>query len=279
MTSTTICAEYSTHTDQPPVGPCVLRPGHLGHIHQDMRGIQWATKPDAEQGTHAETAFTRLSATTPPQPVRLLIGDQPPLVGTWHGGGMGTPKRLGGDLVVEPTITFPGGCCAGGEHHYSEGNGQPESRTCDHCGAGGCCAPSVPVEYCGDLSPSVFGEAPAECVLRPGHSARHSDNCGRRWWHTPDEGVTDSDSVGELRARLTAALRAIGQSEREIADLRAELRARDKVIAQQRAVAQRALCDVAAVARVRDLATRWYGQGAPATSYARELLAVLGNAA
>ncbi|MEU9849334.1 hypothetical protein [Streptomyces sp. NPDC047985] len=43
MTST-ICAEYSTHTDRPPIGPCVLRPGHRGHIHQDMRGIQWANQ-------------------------------------------------------------------------------------------------------------------------------------------------------------------------------------------------------------------------------------------
>ncbi|MFB7845488.1 hypothetical protein ACFC34_00430 [Streptomyces sp. NPDC056053] len=216
----TICAEYSTRTtDQPPVGPCVLRPGHRGHIHQDVRGIQWATRP----------------ATCPTSPT--------------------------------------------GKHWYSEGDGRPESRICDHCGAGGCCAPSVPVEYCGDLSPSVFGEAPAECVLRPGHSARHSDNRGRRWWHTPDEDVTDSDPVGELRARLAAALRVMLRSEQEIADLRAELRARDKVIAQQRATAQRALCDVAAVARVRGLADRWYGQGAPATSYARELLATLDNAA
>lgn len=48
MTSTTICAEYSTQTaEQQPVGPCVLRPGHRGHIHQDMRGIQWATRPDS----------------------------------------------------------------------------------------------------------------------------------------------------------------------------------------------------------------------------------------
>ncbi|MFF4661977.1 hypothetical protein [Streptomyces sp. NPDC001282] len=82
-----------------------------------------------------------------------------------------------------------------------------------------------------------------------------------------------------LQARLAAALRAMHRSEQEIADLRAELRARDKVIAQQRAVAQRALCDVAAVARVRGLANHWYGQGAPATSYARELLTTLDNAA
>lgn len=253
-----ICAEYSTHAiDQPPVGPCVLRTGHRGHIHQDVRGMQWATRPDS----------------SPSHPATCPAG---------------------------PT----------GEHHYNEGNGRPESRTCDHCGAGGCCTPGAPVEYCGDLSPSVFGEAPAECVLRPGHSARHSDNRGGRWWHTPDEDVTDSDSVGELRARLTAALRAIGRAEQENAelrrdnaqlldeqaaciaaeqqrdrlaatlrDVRAELRSRDEAMDKQRSNCQRALRDVCAVQRVRDLAGRWYGQGAPATSYARELLATLDEVA
>ncbi|MFJ1695714.1 hypothetical protein ACIOHC_11270 [Streptomyces sp. NPDC088252] len=258
MHDPSICAEYSTHiTEKQPVGPCVLRPGHLGRIHQDMRGVQWATRPDS------------------------------------------TPSR---------SATCPNGPT--GEHQYNEGKGSAESRTCDHCGAGGCCVPGAPVEYCGVLSSSIFGEAPAECVLRPGHSARHSDNRGGRWWHTPDEAVTGSDSVDELRARLHAAIRAISRGEQEIVELRrdntqllgeqaaciaaeqqrdrvaatlrkvrAELHTRDEALAKQRSACQRALRNVCAVQRMRDLANRWYGQGAPATSYARELLATLDNAA
>ncbi|MEU9760259.1 hypothetical protein AB0D98_10925 [Streptomyces sp. NPDC047987] len=176
MTSTTICAEYSTHTDRPPVGPCILRPGHLGHIHQDMRGIQWASRPDTS------------------------------------------------------------GCCicGGGPIVYHNYLGKPICAHCSNC----------------------------ECGERP---------CA--------VGGKDQPAGEGLQVQLSAALRVMLRSEEEIADLRAEIRARDKVIAQQRAVAQRALRDVAAVARVRDLADRWYGQGAPASSYARELLSMLDNAA
>ncbi|MFF2964274.1 coiled-coil domain-containing protein [Streptomyces sp. NPDC057963] len=181
--TTTICAEYSTHITDHPIGPCVLRPHHRGDIHQDMRGIQWASRPGRTPGH---------PATCPNSPT--------------------------------------------GWHHYNEGNGRPESRTYDHCGAGGCCAD---------------GQAP----------------------------TVVSGSVDELRARLTAALRAIGRAEVEIATLRADLRARDEVIAQQRAASRRALKDVCAVQRVRDLAGSWYRQGAPATSYARELLVTLNNVA
>ncbi|MFB6813081.1 hypothetical protein ACFCV8_00840 [Streptomyces sp. NPDC056347] len=167
---TAICAEYSTHaTDRPPVGPCVLRPGHRGDIHQDMRGIQWATRPDSS------------------------------------------------------------GCCVCGD---------------------------TPIDYHNYLEqsfcwPCADGQAPTA--------------------------ISGTDH--ELRARLIAAIRAIGRGEQEIVELRAELRSRDEVIGQQRAAARNALRDVAAVARVRALADRWYGQGAPATSYARELLATLDNAA
>jgi hypothetical protein len=161
----TICAEYSTHTDHRPVGPCVLR----GHIHQDMRGIQWVARPDSNE------------------------------------------------CVV----------CGGVPVVYRNYLGQP---------------------FCG---PCADGQAPTM--------------------------VSGSDD--ELRARLTAAIRAIGRGEQEIATLRGEIRSRDEVIAQQRVAARRALRDVCAVQRVRDLGGRWYGQGAPATSYARELLATLDNAA
>ncbi|WP_326768616.1 hypothetical protein OG978_32495 [Streptomyces sp. NBC_01591] len=160
MTSTTICAEYSTHTDHPPVGPCVLRPGHRGHIHQDVRGMQWSGRPGA--------------------------------------------------CPNSPT----------GEHRYDEGDGRPESRTCDHCGAGGCCVPGAPAEYCGALSSPIFDTAPAECVLRPGHSGSHADNHGGRWRYITDESAAGSDSDDELRARLHAAIRAIGCGEQEIAELR-----------------------------------------------------------
>lgn len=88
-----------------------------------------------------------------------------------------------------------------GEHHYGEGNGRPESRTCDHCGAGGCCdCGGGPVAYrnyrgqpfCG---PCADGQAPA----------------------------TGSDSENQLHARLTAAIRAIGRGEQEIVELRQRL--------------------------------------------------------
>lgn len=204
MTSTSICAEYSTHTtDHPPVGPCVLRPGHRGHIHQDMRGIQWATRP----------------ATCPTSPT--------------------------------------------GWHHYSEGDGRPESRTCDHCGAGACCA-------CGG-GPVVYHNYLEQLCA-------HCADCGCGERPCAVDGQDRLEDEG-IQGRLAAALRVMLRSEEEIADLRAVLRARDEVIAQQRAVAQRALCDVAAVARVRGLANYWYGQGTPATSYARELLSTLDNAA
>ncbi|MFJ2374992.1 cell division protein ZapB [Streptomyces sp. NPDC087769] len=200
-TTTAICAEYSTHTtEQQPVGPCVLRPGHRGHIHQDMRGMQWATRPDSDA------------------------------------------------------------CCV--------------------CAA----SPVGYRNYCGQpfCEPCADGQDPA----------------------------AGSDSVDELRARLHAAIRAIGRAEQENAELRrdnaqllgeqaaciaaeqqrdrlaaslrevrAELHARDEALAKQRSNCQRALRDVCAVQRVRDLANRWYGQGAPATSYARELLATLDEVA
>ncbi|MEV6102650.1 hypothetical protein [Nocardia sp. NPDC051981] len=156
---TSICAEYSTHTDRPPVGPCVLRPGHRGHIHQDMRGMQWAS--------------------------RLDPAEDPATGGVVH-------FRLDED----------------------ESSG---------------------------------------CIL-------------------PRRQPTDT----ELRARLTAAIRAIRGADNEIADLRAELQAQAEA---QRSACQRALRDVCAVQRARDLASRWYGQGAPASSYARELLSMLDNAA
>jgi hypothetical protein len=170
----TICAEYSTQTaEQQPVGPCVLRPGHRGHIHQDVRGIQWATRPDTG------AAFP---------PYRCSCG-------------------LTGELLAVD---------AAGAHAHAR---------------------------------------PAE--ERPGT-------------------VTET---AELQARLHAAVRTIGRAEDEIAGLRSELRSRDEAMAKQRNNCQRALRDVCAVQRVRDLADRWYGQGAPATSYARELLSTLDNAA
>ncbi|MEU3220008.1 hypothetical protein [Streptomyces sp. NPDC006971] len=171
--STAICAEYSTHTDHPPVGPCVLRPRHRGHIHQDMRGIQWASRPDSS------------------------------------------------------------GCCVcgGGPIVYHNYLGNP---VCAHCSD---CA-------CGERPCAVDGQ--------------------------------DQPADADLRARLLAAVRAIRGADEEIAGLRAELQAQAEA---QRSACQRALRDVAAVQRVRDLANRWYGQGAPATSYARELLSTLDNAA
>ncbi|MFJ8855136.1 hypothetical protein [Streptomyces sp. NPDC102437] len=209
----TICAEYSTHTteQQPVLGPCVLRPGHRGGIHQDVRGIQWANRP-------ARTPAHRALCPTSPT----------------------------------------------GWHHYNEGNGRPESRTCDHCGAGACRAcGGGPVAYHNYLGNPVCAHC-ADCA------------CGER-----PCAVDGQDQLGDegLQGQLSAALRVMHRSEQEIAALRAELRARDEVIAQQRAAARHALRDVAAVARVRALAGRWYGQGAPATSYARELLATLDNAA
>ncbi|MFE2930646.1 hypothetical protein [Streptomyces sp. NPDC059278] len=202
---TTICAEYSTRTaEQQPVGPCVLRPGHRGGIHQDMRGVRWASRP--------------------------------------------------GTCPTSPT----------GNHWYSEGNGQPESRTCDHCGAGACCAcGGGPVVYHNYLGNPVCAHCSnCECGERPCAVDRHGQ--------LEDEG---------LQSRLDAALRVMHRSEQEIADLRAEIRARDKVIAQQRAASRRALCDVAAVARARLLAGRWFAQELPHSLYARELLATLDNAA
>ncbi|MFF8716190.1 hypothetical protein ACF07T_32865 [Streptomyces sp. NPDC015184] len=210
----TICAEYSTHTTtHPPVGPCVLRPGHRGHIHQDVRGIQWATRP--------------------------------------------------GTCPTSPT----------GWHHYSEGDGQPESRTCDHCGAGACRAcGGGPVVYHNYLENPVCAHC-ADCACGERPCAAGEQN------QPATGGVVRINSDKELQGRLDSALRVMHRSEQEIADLRAELRARDEAVDRQRSACQRALRDVCAVQRVRDLADRWYGQGAPATSYARELLTTLDNAA
>ncbi|MEU2134958.1 hypothetical protein [Streptomyces sp. NPDC018352] len=211
---TAICAEYSTHTaeQQPVAGPCVLRPNHLGHIHQDMRGVQWATRPDRTPG-HPATCPT------------------------------------------SPT----------GWHHYNEGNGRPESRTCDHCGAGGCCAcGGGPVVYRNHLEqpfcwPCADGQAsPATC----------------------------SGSADELQVRLHAALRVIGRAEREITELCQRLAETEQGLkdVQEGRREWAALCAKAirrqvsaegAVARGRALAGRWQSQGRPYSLYARDVLDAL----
>ncbi|MFJ8049283.1 hypothetical protein [Streptomyces luteogriseus] len=63
---------------------------------------------DAEAETTAgEDAFRALMDVPAPAPITVHLPGQPPLVGTWHGGGAGTP-RGSEELVWEPTITFPG---------------------------------------------------------------------------------------------------------------------------------------------------------------------------
>ncbi|AYD81655.1 hypothetical protein SEA_KROMP_54 [Streptomyces phage Kromp] len=66
-----------------------------------LRRIAAETTP-----TDGHAAFTALMAVPAPAPITVLLPGQPPLVGTWHGGGTGTP-RGSADLVWEPTITFP----------------------------------------------------------------------------------------------------------------------------------------------------------------------------
>ncbi|MEE1774475.1 hypothetical protein PUR34_41470 [Streptomyces sp. JV185] len=179
-TTTAICAEYSTHTtEQQPVGPCVLRPGHRGHIHQDMRGMQWATRPGSNE-------------------------------------------------------------CAvcGGGVAYLNYRGQP---------------------FCG---PCANGEAPSV------------------------------DPADELRARLTAALRAIGRGEQEIVELRRRLAEteQDRDTAQEGRRLYAAACAEAmrsrlsaegAIARVRALAERWQAGVRPGESHpgAAAIRAALDNAA
>lgn len=55
--------------------------------------------------TDADTAWDVLAAVIAPQHFTLTIADQPPLRGTWHGGGMG--KQRAGGLAVEPVLSFP----------------------------------------------------------------------------------------------------------------------------------------------------------------------------
>ncbi|MER6607344.1 hypothetical protein ABT282_15880 [Streptomyces sp. NPDC000927] len=140
------------------------------------------------------------------------------------------------------------------------------------------------IAICAEYSTHTTDQPPVgPCVLRPRHLGRiHQDVRGTQWAaadYGPEADQLPDPSAAELQVRLHAAIRVISRSEEEIADLRAELWYRDEAMAKQRSACQRALRDVAAVQRVRDLANRWYGQGAPATSYARELLATLDNAA
>lgn len=56
--------------------------------------------------TTGEDAFHTLMDVPTPAPITIHLPGQPPLVGTWHGGGCGRPRESS-ELVWEPTITFP----------------------------------------------------------------------------------------------------------------------------------------------------------------------------
>ncbi|MER6834272.1 hypothetical protein ABT320_09770 [Streptomyces cellulosae] len=71
-----------------------------------LRRMADETATETPAPTHGEAAFTALMAVPAPALVTVHLPGQPPLVGTWHGGGTGTP-RGSADLVWEPTITFP----------------------------------------------------------------------------------------------------------------------------------------------------------------------------
>ncbi|MFE7105603.1 hypothetical protein ACFU98_10740 [Streptomyces sp. NPDC057575] len=265
----TICAEYSTHTADHPAGPCVLRPGHLGHIHQDMRGIQWANQTTAEECATGGIVNFGLNTgeisgciLPPHRPedterrARLNAAVQP----TGHSARQAT--RAEAEEADTPCSTCKGRCYVPDWTRWDSRYDEPMPKPCPDCadtnsGSDRCCA-------CGD-SPVIYRNNLNQPLC-----------CTCAFHRGPAVG---SGSVEELQVRLRAAMESIHRFEQETTGLRRRVENAERRTEAQRSACQRALRDVAAVQRVRDLANRWYGQGAPATSYARELLATLDEVA